>query len=76
MSDITLFELAVLVAKGRIQLDISLESLLREVEARFVVFPIGSRTCVLASSGALVEGISLVTADWAIRGSQALHTIW
>ncbi len=92
VSDISLFELAVLVAKGRIQLDISLESFLREVEARFVVFPVNSRTCVRAlalpanypkdpadriiAATALVEGMSLVTADRAIRGSQALHTIW
>ena len=40
ISDITLLELATLASKGRISLDISLESFLREVEARFVVLPI------------------------------------
>ena len=48
ISDITLFELATLVSKGRIRLDISLESFLREVEARFVVLPISGRACVRA----------------------------
>src|SRR5271166_3951387 len=39
ISDITLLELATLVGKGRIRLDISLESFLQEVESRFVVLP-------------------------------------
>jgi len=36
ISDITLLELATLATKGRIRLDISLESFLSEVEARFI----------------------------------------
>jgi len=43
ISDITLLELATLASKGRIHLVISLESFLREVEARFVVIPISGR---------------------------------
>ena len=92
ISDITLLELATLSSKGRIRLDISLESFLREVEARFVILPISGRACVRAlglpatypkdpadriiGATALVEGLSLLTADRAIRRSRALHTIW
>jgi PIN domain nuclease of toxin-antitoxin system len=92
ISDITLLELATLWRKGRISLDISLESFLGEVEARFIILPISGRTCVRAlglpatypkdpadriiGATALVEGLSLLTADRAIRRSRALHTIW
>jgi len=48
ISDITLLELATLASKSRIQLDISLESFLQEVESRFVVLPISGRACVRA----------------------------
>jgi PIN domain nuclease of toxin-antitoxin system len=90
--DITLLELAALVSKGCIHLDISLESFLREVEARFVVLPITGRACVLAlglpraypsdpadriiGATALAEGMPLLTADRQIRRSRALTTIW
>jgi PIN domain nuclease of toxin-antitoxin system len=92
ISDITLLELATLASKGRIQLDISLESFLQEVEARFVVLPISGRACARAiwlpaaypkdpadriiGATALVEGLSLLTADREIRRSKALQTIW
>jgi PIN domain nuclease of toxin-antitoxin system len=92
VSDINLLELATLASKGRIQLDISLETFLREVEARFVVLPISGRACVRAiglpavypkdpadriiGATALVEGLSLLTADREIRRSNALRTIW
>ena len=92
ISDITLLELATLARKGRIRLTISLESLLQEIEARFVVLPISSRACArtlqlpvsypkdpadrLIGATALVEGLSLVTADREIRLSKALATIW
>ena len=92
ISDITLLELATLVSKGRIRLDISLESFLAEVEARFIVVPISGRACVVAfglppaypkdpadriiGATALVEGLALLTADREIRRSKALRTIW
>lgn len=46
--DITLLELATLFRKGRIQLEISVESFLEEVEARFVVLPTSGRACARA----------------------------
>jgi PIN domain nuclease of toxin-antitoxin system len=92
ISDITLFELAMLVSKGRIHLDISLESFLQEVESRFVVLPISSRACAAAmglpanypqdpadriiGATALVEGLPLLTADREIRRARTLQTIW
>lgn len=92
ISDITLLELATLASKGRIRLDISLESFLQEVESRFVVLPISGRACARAmglpatypkdpadriiGATALVEGLSLVTADREIRRSRAVQTIW
>jgi PIN domain nuclease of toxin-antitoxin system len=92
ISDITLFELATLTSKGRVRLDISLESFLQEVESRFVVLPItgrvGARAIGLPPSypkdpadriigaTALVEGLSLLTADREIRNSKVLRTIW
>ena len=92
ISDITLLELAALQSKGRIRLDISLESFLQEVEARFVVLPISARACARAvalpttypkdpadriiGATALVEGMSLLTADREIRKSKAVQTIW
>lgn len=92
ISDITLLELATLATKGRIHLDISLESFLQEVESRFVVLPITGRACARAmglpatyprdpadrmiAATALVEGLSLLTADRAIRRSRTVQTIW
>src|SRR5438445_7225223 len=92
ISDITLMELATLASRGRVRLDISLESLLQEVETRFVVLPITGRACARAiglpasypqdpadriiGATALVEGLSLLTAEREIRRSRALRTIW
>jgi PIN domain nuclease of toxin-antitoxin system len=92
ISDMTLLEIAVIESKHRIQLSASLETFLTEVESRFVVLPITGRVCVRAmglpasypkdpadriiGATALVEGISLVTADDDIRKSKALRIIW
>ena len=92
ISDITLWELATLASKGRIRLDISIESFLQEVESRFVILPINGRACARAmglpasypkdpadriiGATALVEGLFLLTADREIRRSRAVQTIW
>jgi PIN domain nuclease of toxin-antitoxin system len=90
--DFTLLEVGTLASKGRIHLGVSLESFLHEVEARFVVFPITGRACARAmafpatypkdpadriiGATALVEGLSLITADREIRRSKLVPTIW
>jgi hypothetical protein len=45
----TLLEIALFESKHRIELSASLETLLTEVESRFVVLPITGRICVRAS---------------------------
>jgi len=92
ISGMTLWELATLASRGRIHLGISLESFLQDIEARFVVLPITSRACARAmgfpatypknpvdriiGATALVEGLSLITADRQIRRSKLVPTIW
>jgi PIN domain nuclease of toxin-antitoxin system len=92
VSSMTLLEVARLASQKRIQLTPNLEAFLREVERRFAVLPITGRICVQAfefpanypkdpadrviGATAVVEGLSLVTADQAIRQSNAVPTIW
>lgn len=92
VSAISLLELAVMAKKGRIHLDIPLESFLQEVESRFVVLPLDGRVCAkavdlpaaypddpadrLMGATGLVCGLPLLTADRAIRRAGALRTIW
>lgn len=92
ISDFTMFELAMLSRKKRVGLNISLESFLFEVEQRFVILPITRDVCVqtlafprkyprdpadlIIGATAVVNGLTLVTADRAIRESGAVHTIW
>lgn len=92
ISDFSLYELSTLFRKKEIGLAGSLESFLSEVERRFVVLPITGRVCASAYSlpagypkdpgdriigaTALVEGLTLVTADAQIRKSRAIPTIW
>ena len=81
-----------LVSRGRIRLDISVESFLQEVESRFVILPMNSRICARAitlpgaypkdpadriiGATAIVEGLSLLTADREIRRAGVFQTIW
>jgi PIN domain nuclease of toxin-antitoxin system len=90
--DITLLELSMLAAKERIEVSISLESFLAEIERRFVVLPLSARACARAAAlppsypkdpadriigaTALVEGLPLVTADREIRRMKLICTIW
>jgi PIN domain nuclease of toxin-antitoxin system len=92
ISDFTMFELAMMFRKKRVGLHISLESFLFEVEQRFVILPITRDVCVhtlafprgyprdpadlIIGATAVVNGLTLVTADQAIRESGALSTIW
>ncbi len=90
--DITLLELGTLASRGRLNLNISLESFLAEVEARFVVLPIKSGACAriaelpatypkdpadrIIAATALMEGLTLLTEDREIRRSNVVPTIW
>jgi PIN domain nuclease of toxin-antitoxin system len=92
ISDMTLLEVTLLYGKKRVHLNSGLESFLVEVARRFTILPITARACVRSISlplsypkdpadrvigaTALVEGLSLITADRAIRKSRALTTIW
>ena len=89
---ITLLEIATANLNGRISLAMSLESFLEDVEERFVVLPISARACArtltlpagypkdpadrVIGATALVEGMSLVTADREIRRAKVVRTIW
>jgi PIN domain nuclease of toxin-antitoxin system len=89
---ITLLEIATVYGKGRVSLEMALESFLREVEAQFVVLPISARACArtltlpasypkdpadrVIGATALVEGMALVTADAKIRRVRAVRTVW
>jgi PIN domain nuclease of toxin-antitoxin system len=92
ISDFTLFELSMLFRKKQFALTISVESFLAEVENRFVVLPITANIALQAfelppnyprdpadriiGATALIEDISLVTADREIRKSHVVPTIW
>jgi PIN domain nuclease of toxin-antitoxin system len=92
ISDMSLLELARFGTGRGIELDISVESFLQNVESKFVVLPMNSRICAKAmalpvtfpkdpadrmiAATALAHGISLITADEHIRGSKVVHTIW
>jgi PIN domain nuclease of toxin-antitoxin system len=92
ISAATLYEIATLASRGRIDLRTSAESFLVEVEAQFVVKPLTGRICAetmrlpdaypkdpmdrLTGATAIVEGLTLITADAAIRRSKAVPTLW
>ena len=92
VADITLVEIARLASHGRINLIPDAETVLSEVERRFVILPITSRIAMQAfalpanypkdpvdrviGATALIEDIPLVTADREIRKSKAVATIW
>jgi PIN domain nuclease of toxin-antitoxin system len=92
VSSMTLLELARLASQKHIELTPNLEAFLQDVERRFTVLPITGRICVQAfefpvnypkdpadrviGATAVIEGLSLVTADQAIRRSKAVRTIW
>ena len=92
VSGISLFEIALLFSRGRVDLKPDAETVLSEVERRFVVLPItpniALRAAELPSSypkdpadriigaTALIEDIPLLTADAQIRKSRAVPTLW
>ena len=92
ISDISLWEIASLLHRKRIQLNVELGTFLDGVHSRFSVRPITSRACVLLQNlpdfypkdpvdriigaTAMAEGIPLITADENIRRAKAFATIW
>ena len=92
IASMSLFELALIATRGRIQLDTSVESFLQEVESLFIVKPLTGRISArsqtlpadypkdpmdrILGATALVEGLSLITAYERIRKSKIVPTIW
>ena len=92
ISVVSLFEIAHLVARGRIEISSSLETFLQEIESRFVVLPLSSQVAARAvqlpasyprdpmdriiGATAIVEDLPLVTADAQIQQSKTVGTIW
>ena len=92
ISDVTLWEIAQLWHRRRIEFPVGLESFLEEVELRFRVFPITRNIALQAfelpvsfpkdpvdriiGATALIEDLPLLTADRAIRESRSVPTIW
>jgi PIN domain nuclease of toxin-antitoxin system len=92
VATITLWELAWLAEHGRIHISGSVESFVRDTVARVILKPMTPEITALAArlppsypkdpadrvigSTAMVEGLSLVTADERIRESNVVDTIW
>lgn len=92
ISSFTLYELGHLVTRKRIRVDSSPELFLLEIESRFIVLSLNARIAARAvqlpqsypgdpfdriiGATAIVEGLPLVTADAAIRGSKMVKTLW
>jgi PIN domain nuclease of toxin-antitoxin system len=92
VASITLFELAWLAENGRIRVSGSVESFVRECAAKVIVRPITPEIAAFAvqlpasypkdpqdriiAATAVVEGLSLITADKRMRASRAVNTIW
>jgi PIN domain nuclease of toxin-antitoxin system len=92
VATITLWELAWLAEKGRIQVSGGVESFVRETISRVMLRPMTPAIAALAvrlpvdypkdpadrliAATALVEGVALVTADERIRQAGVVKTIW
>jgi PIN domain nuclease of toxin-antitoxin system len=92
VAGITLVEISRLSSCGKVSLKPDAETVLAEVERRFVILPITANIALQAyalpasypkdpadriiGATALVEDIPLLTADRAIRNSKAIPTIW
>ena len=92
ISDMTVWELAQLAARGRLNLRGTIEAFVEEITSRTVVLPITPKVAALASqfpagypkdpadrligATAVCEGIELISADRHIRTSGIVRTIW
>lgn len=92
IADKTLWELAMAFSRGRIGDGMSLRELLQETERNFVVLPLNAAVAErsvefgksfpadpadrIIAATAIVNGLSLVTADAQIRKSGEVRCIW
>jgi len=92
ISDFTLYEITLASRKKRIDVHISVESFLFELEQRFVILPINREVCMrtlsfpsnyprdpadrIIGATALAHGLTLITADQSIRNSGVVPAIW
>jgi PIN domain nuclease of toxin-antitoxin system len=92
VATITLWELAWMAHNGRIAVAVSVESFVRELVARVILRPVTPEIAALAvrlpdefpkdpadrliAATAMVEGMTLVTADARIRRSKVVETVW
>jgi PIN domain nuclease of toxin-antitoxin system len=88
----TLWELAMLVSRNKVELDVSIFEFLADVERLFVVLPMTARIAEksvrfsdsypkdpsdrVIGATALVHGFRLITADEAIRRSGEVPCLW
>jgi PIN domain nuclease of toxin-antitoxin system len=89
---ITLYELAWIAQRKKIRISTSVESFLREIVSQVKILPISPEIAACAvglpadfpkdpadrliAATALVEGVSLVTADEKILNTNTVNTIW
>jgi PIN domain nuclease of toxin-antitoxin system len=92
ISGVTLYEIAQGVIRGNIEVRSGLQRFLGRIEELVVVRPITSEIAMVAAgmpnaypkdpmdriigATSVVEGLELVTADWLIRKSSLVQTIW
>ncbi len=92
ISDMTVWELALLAARRRLNLRGTVEAFVEEITSRTVILPITAKVAALASqfpanyprdpadrligATAVSEGMELVSADLDIRRSGIVRTIW
>lgn len=91
LSDITLFEIAMLVKKGRIELSVSIEEYLRAIQQNYPLLTITSEIASLAVDLDLPQGdpfdriivasaihhrLPLLTRDKNISASGLVRTVW
>ena len=92
LSCVSLYEIARVAHRGRVQLDGPVEDFLDQLSERLSIIGLTSPIALAAAqlpadftgdlidriitATALTEGIPLVTADYNIRGSRTVNTIW
>lgn len=92
ISDKSLWELAMLISRGRVHVRTSISDFLREIERNFTVLPISGAiaeksmqftdrypkdpTDRIIGATAVVHQIALITKDEQIRNSGEVHCVW